>query len=777
MTPLAEPAPGVPEADDLFRQALALQRHGQVSLAEPLYTQILQLHPRHAGALHISGLLALERGAAPRACALIGQSIEANPNHAAAHADYANALQALGRSAEALASYDRAIKLKPDLMPAYFNKGVILQESGHLAEALASYERALALEPNFTAALYNRAVLVAALHRPEQALAAYGRLLQAAPNHVEGLSNRGVLLLERNRPDEALASFDLALAIAPRLANALNNRGNALRNLNRLREALASFDQALGVQPQFFEALRNRGDVLRLLGLPDAALAGLEAALRLRPRDPQTLLDRAQTLIDLKRHADAAACLTTLLETAPETDYARGLRLHVQGLGCSWEGYQANVRDLTDSVNAGRRADYPFPFLSVSDSAVAQARCARAFAADKYPAASPPLAKGKRYRHKKIRVAYISGDLRLHPVSALLTRVLESHDRSRFEILAISLRPMETSPMGQRVTAAFDEFIDVSDSSDHEVAALIRKRETDIAVDLMGFTQGARTGILARRPAPVQVNYLGFPGTMGARYMDYILADEFLIPANCRQHYTEKVVWLPECFQANDDHRIISDRKPTRRQLSLPDFGFVFCCFNNHYKLNPTGFDSWMRILSGVPGSVLWLAVDEASVRDNLRREARQRGVEAERLIFADRVPYADHLARLGCADLFLDTLPFNAGTTASDALWAGLPLLTCAGEALASRMAGSLLTAVGLPELITDSRERYEALAIELATASTRLAEFRARLESNRLTAPLFDSERFCRHLESAYLSMWERSERGKGPESFAVQPLPHAN
>jgi protein O-GlcNAc transferase len=584
-----------------------------------------------------------------------------------------------------------------------------------------------------------------------------------------------VLLLELNRPEDALESFDRALKLAPASAKVLNNRGNALLRLHRLNEAVASFDAAIALEPASFEALRNRGSALRKLGLKEAALASIDSALALRA-DSAAMLDRAEILVDLKRYPEAIACLNQLLALAPKTNYAAGLRLHLKGLVCDWEDYEAQVRELRAAVEAGGRADYPFPFLSVTDSASAQARCARTFTEDKFPAAASAVWRGKRYRHAKIRVAYVSADLREHPVSALLAGVFEKHNRGRFETIAISLRPAEQSSMGQRIRAAFDSFIDVSQMSDRAVAELLRERQIDIAVDLMGYTQGSRTGILAHRPAPIQVNYLGFPGSMGASYMDYLLADEFLIPAAQRRHYREKVIWLPECFQANDDQRTTAGA-PARRHFGLPELGFVFCCFNNHYKINPACFAVWMRLLRLAPGSILWLLAEEPAIRENLGRAAAAGDVDPKRLIFAPRIPYGDHLARLSCADLFLDTLPFNGGATASDALWAGVPVVTCAGEALAARMAGSLLTSVGLPELITHDLARYEALSLSLATTPDLLADYRARLKRNRHASALFDSERFCRHLESAYVSIWQRAESGKPPEALSVPALPRAS
>jgi predicted O-linked N-acetylglucosamine transferase (SPINDLY family) len=407
--------------------------------------------------------------------------------------------------------------------------------------------------------------------------------------------------------------------------------------------------------------------------------------------------------------------------------------------------------------------------LAVSGSAGLQLRCASNYAADipAFPEASARAAVF--HRHPRLRVAYVSGDLREHAVSYLLAGVLEGHDRAGFEVFGVSLKVGEGEGYGRRVREGCDRFIEVREWSDERVVEWMREQQVDIAVDLMGYTRGARSGIFARRCAPVQVNYLGYPGTLGAGFMDYLIADEFVIPPGSEQHYTEQVVRLPECFQPNDDKRQIGERL-SREQAGLPANGVVYCSFNNSYKINPRMFEVWCRVLKAVPGSVLWLVGETQEVRENLWREGEARGVERERLIMARRLPYAQHLGRLGAADLFLDTLPFNAGTTASDALWAGLPVLTCAGEAFAARMAGSLLTAVGLPELITHDLEAYEALAIELGREPGKLLALRTHLQGAGHRSALFDTARYCRHLEDAYRQMHERAERGERPAGFSV-------
>jgi predicted O-linked N-acetylglucosamine transferase (SPINDLY family) len=352
-----------------------------------------------------------------------------------------------------------------------------------------------------------------------------------------------------------------------------------------------------------------------------------------------------------------------------------------------------------------------------------------------------------------------------------MAEIFERHDRSRFEVTAFSFGPEKQDAMRARVSKAFERFVDVRGLQDAGVAALARKLSVDIAVDLKGHTEDARPGIFAQRAAPVQVAYLGYPGTMGAGYMDYIIADATVIPEAHKEHYTEKVVWLPDSYQANDSTRPISSRTYSRGLEGLPETGFVFCCFNANYKFLPGTFDAWMRILKHVQGSVLWLIEDNAEAVANLRKEAVRRGVDAGRLVFAGRLPQAEHLARQRLADLFLDTLPCNAHTTTSDALWAGLPVLTRSGETFAGRVAASLLKAVGLPELVVATQEAYEALAIALASDPARLAAIRRKLSAARLTSPLFDAARFAHNIEAAYVAMHERHLAGALPDHFAVR------
>ena len=746
---------------DLNRPEEALERYESGLRSSP------GLVPAHFG--RGNALLDLRRPL--EALASYEHTLRLQPNHPEALFNRGNVFLGLKNYDAAVDSYANAIALNPRYAAAYNNRGSALLSLRRVEHALESFDAALAIDPEFADALHNRGCTLRELRRPQDALDSFDRALRLQHDYVAALCGRGDALLDLGRPDEALAAYDRAVVLDPRCSGAHNGRGSSLRALRRIADSVACYDEALRLESDNAAAQYNRGNAMLDWGRRDDALASFERAIQLKPDFSAALRSRGDVLLALQRPEAAARCYEELLRSDPASEYAPGALLHAQQCGADWSvKITAASRECVQrAVLAGARADSPFSFLSVTDSPAAQLRCAQTFVSHRCPPAAP-MWTGERYRHGRIRLAYVSADFRVHAVSHLLAGVFERHDRRRFETFGVSLRPEERSGLGQRVKGAFSRFIDVSGRSDREVAELLRTLEIDIAVDLTGFTDGLRPQIFAQRPAPIQVNYLGFPGTMGAPYIDYILADAFVIPRALARHFSECVVYLPDCFQANDDRRTISGRVATRADAKLPEGAFVYCCFNNSYKLNPAMFDIWMRLLDRVSESVLWLVGAGEEAGGNLRREAGNRGVDPGRLVFAPRLPYAEHLGRLRLADLFLDTLPFNAGATASDALWAGLPVLTCAGEAFAARMAGSLLQAAGLPELVTHSLADYEAKALELAQQPQMLRRLREELSKKRSSAPAFDTDRCRRSLESAYAEMWQRHERGQERESFAV-------
>ena len=598
----------------------------------------------------------------------------------------------------------------------------------------------------------------------------YGAVLRANPRSAQALYLLGFIHSQRGQFDEAERLIGQSLQLNPQSPDAWYNRGCALQPLQRHADAVACFDRAVALKPDYDEAWTNRGVALLALKRHADAIQSFSRALALKPMDREALSNRGTALFEMKRYDEASADYDALFRLTPDFPYAVGNAALARAYCCDWRLLAEDRTRLHSGIQSGRAVVSPHASTLIIGDPDDQLRAAQVWVEQSCPESSASLWKGERYGHDRIRVAYLSADFHSHATAYLAAGLFEAHDKTLFETVAISFGPDDASGMRARLTKAFDRFIDVRDKTDAAAASLMRGMEIDIAVDLKGFTQDARPGILAFRPAPIQANYLGHPGTMGARYIDYLIADRRVVPDGRERHYSEKIVRLPDSYQCNDRQRRIAERTPSRAEEGLPDTGFVFCSFNGSFKITPEMFDVWMRLLKSVEGSVLWLLDDNPTAVRNLKREAEARGVSAQRLVFAPRRPLEEHLARHRLADLFLDTLPCNAHTTASDALWAGLPLLTCTGETFAARVAASLLSAVGLPELIVDSLEAYEALAIKLGRDPRALSQLKTRLAQHRDTAPLFDTEGFARHLESAYLTMWERAQKGLPAESFAV-------
>jgi predicted O-linked N-acetylglucosamine transferase (SPINDLY family) len=666
---------------------------------------------------------------------LPGGALDAPPPHQVVAQLYALAVaqQKAGSAAAAIQTYQRCLLLSPRSPEIHNNLGTALDQAGRLPEAAQCFQHALDLDPSY----------------------------------VRPLINLGKVLRLQGKPSEAVASVERALSFSPDNPSALTNLGFALADLGRRQDAIRALRRACELDPTLAEAHHGLGRVLLDSGGAAGALVSLERAVVLKPALLDACLLLATALLALHRLPEALQVVAAVLQRAPDSAEALAAGLNCSLKLCDWRTV-ARILERIRTLDHGTSHTQPFLLMAVSDDPEEHLEAARLRAAtvagDRV--ALPPPAT---WKHDRIRVAYVSGDFYTHATSFLLAEVLELHDRSAFEVFGVSFGPDDQSPLRRRVLAAFDQCLDARDRSDLEIATWLREHEIDIAVDLKGYTAYCRPGIFAHRPAPIQVNYLGYPGTMAAPFIDYLIADPFVIPEAERSFYTEEIIYLPGCYQPNDRQRLISPHIPTRREMALPEEGFVFCCFNNSWKITARVFDVWMRLLAGVPGSVLWLLEDNPSAVENLRREADARAIAPERLVFCGRVSNEAHLARHRLADLFLDTFPYNAHTTASDALWTGLPVVTFAGRTFASRVAGSLLHAVGLPDLVTTSLEEYEHLASKVASNPGHLAALRATLTSRPEALPLFDTPALCKHLESAYRHMLLLRSEGK-PETLAV-------
>jgi protein O-GlcNAc transferase len=754
-----------------LRRAFFAYSNGDLHEAERLCRSVAAAKPGLFDAWHLLAVVQVAMGRAEKALAGYDRALALQPSSAEALVNRGAALYDLRRFADALADCDRAIALKDQNPLAHANRGLALYALGRHHEALAAHDRALSLKNDYADAHANRAATLYALDRHAESLAGYDRALAINPGNAEANYNRGNVLRTLGRLSEALAAYDRALLLRADHTGALANRGAALSEMRRLGEALAGFDRLIEVSPSDFQAYYNRGNVLRDLGRFADAVASFERALALKPDFVDATYNRANTLFEMKLFAEAVEGFERTLAQNPEHPYALERAASCALQLCDWEKRARYGRELAADVRAGRSIISPFTVVGYTDDPALQLACARRFTAAAPPVS--PLPRRAARRPGKFRIAYLSTDFREHAVAYLLVDLFEQHDHALFETSAFSFGRDDGGDMRKRLVAAFDRFEDMHAASDLVVAERLRELDIDVAVDLSGYIAGSRLGVMPRRGAPIQVSYVGFPATMGAPFIDYIFVDRIIAPPGAENFFAEKLVRRPDSYLAHDRKRRIGERAPTREEAGLPRDGFIFCCFNNVSKITPEFFDIWMRLLAAVAGSALWLLPSNPAAESNLRAAAAARGVDPGRLIFAPRMSPEDHLARHRLADLFLDTLPYNAHTTASDALWTGLPLLTLPGRAFSARVAASLLYAIGMPELVAVDARDYEDLALRLAKEPALLASYRQRLAANRLTTPLFDSARIARHIEAAYSRMIERDQRGEAPTSFDVETL----
>ena len=751
---------------------MALRAAGRAEEAVQAFDRALAIHPNMAEGLYNRGVALGDLKRFELAVESYDRALTLQPEMAAAQVNRAVALAAMRRFDDAIAGYDRALAMQPSNVPALFHRGLAHRAMRRPQAALADFDRALALDPPHVDARYHRGVVMMDLERAVDALACFEAVMGAYHANAEMLNNRGVALWNLKRPADALESYERALALEPDFAEAWGNRGLALRDLARYDEALASLDMVLRLEPNNAVALNSRGNVLRDKKDYDAAIEAYSRAIQIRPDYAEAIIARGYTWWALKKFEAGTADVEQGLALNPDYPYGRGELLHTRMYSADWHDFDRRKAELEALVRAGKQVVQPFIFQAIAESPADAQACSRIWGEKKYPQLlSAPHDPVRRKDRNKIRIGYLSGEFRHQATAILMAGIYERHDRDKFEIVAVSAGVNDLTPMRARLEKAFDRWIDISKLSDQDAADVIRDAEIDILVSLNGYFGEARMGVFARRPAPVQVNYLGFPATLGMPYIDYIIADKIVIPEAERPFYDEQVVYLPDSYQANDDRGREMAATPSRTEAGLPDAAFVFCNFNNAYKLTPSTFASWMRILKQAEGSVLWLLESPAPYADNLRREAEKLGIAAERLIFAPDLPTAEHLARLRLADLSLDSLPYNAHTTASDALWAGVPLVTAKGTTFPGRVAASVLLAAGLPELVTENAADFEDLAIRLANDPAALKLLREALARNKKSCALFDTDRFRRNIEAAYQEMWDAWLAGEKPKSFAVK------
>lgn len=766
-------APNNPIVQAEFQRGFEHHRAGRLAEAAASYGKVVQADPSHADALHLLGSIKAQSGDPAEGVRLIGAALALRPDVALMWSNHANALSMLGRGDEAVAGYKRAIELAPDNVAAHYSLCGQLIGDGRAAEALEAMDRALASLADHHVLLTGKGRALAALRRFDEAMASYDAAVRASPRNVDALCGHGLVLNEMGRYAEAIGKFDQAIGQVPGHLDSIIGRCHAQTWSGKASEALVTLDKVVGVIPGHPVAHYARAHaLLRLLRTADAALAFAKSA-ELDPKLTEARYNHADCLRAMGRYDEAIPVFQRVLADDPDHVHAMSGMAVASMQCCDWEAQRSLTPRIEEKVKQGSRGIMPFAFLSMSSSKELQLLCSQAFIRNTCDLSAKPFPRRTDRGDGRIRIGYLSSDFRRHAMAYQMVELFEVHDRSRFEIIGFSGGEDDGSEVRKRIARGLDAFHDVIGRTSEEIARLVHEQRIDVAVDLNGNTINTLIGALAWRPAPAQATYLGFPGTSGAPFIDYVIADATVAPLEDERFICEKIVHLPGCYQVSDSQRRASTAAPTRTQYGLPQDAFVFCCFNTSYKISEEIFDVWMRILKAVPRSVLWLVRANDVMAANLRRAASERGVTPERLVFCSTVEPSDHLARHALADLYFDTLPYNSHGTGSFALWGGLPMLACRGPTFCGRVAASLLQAIDLPELVTESLEEYEALAIALGSHPERLAALRAKLERNRTTAPLFDTRLFSRHIEASYTTMHEIAQRGEKPRSFAVERL----
>ena len=738
---------------------------GQFDLALKDYAKAILIKPDYAKAhFNLAGTLE-DLDQLEDAVNSYKKALEIEPDYAEAFNNLGNVFKELEQNDAAVQSYKDALLINPEYVEAQFSLGIMLQDLGNPEAAIECYEAVLSIMPNFADAYNNLGTSFLDLGQFNEAVRSYKSLLKIKPESVEAINNLGIAFYKLHQFEDAIECYERAISFQSDFAETYNNKGIVLLDLGQFKKAANSYKQALKISPDFFEAINNLGIAFYKLHHFDDAIDCYEKAISFKPDFVDAYANLASVLKDLKRFDEALEIYESEIIQNSNLDFILGEILYIKMHLCIWDDLSIRLNELTNKINNGEKVISPFILLALIDDPEIQRKAAEIYIDNKFQNNDVLPSIGDYSKHSKIRIGYFSADFREHPVSSLTAELYEAHDRNQFEIYAFSFGPNTNDEMNLRIKAGVDHFHDVQSMSHKEIVMLSRSFEIDIAIDLGGFTQNARTEIFAMSVAPIQASYIGVLSTMGADYYDYLLAGQGMIPEINQKYFTEKIVYLPS-YQVNDSKELLPDKTFTKRELGLPEKGFVFCCFNHTYKITPAALDSWARILAEVKESVLFIYVDNDIAKTNLIKEIVTRNINADRLIFGERLAKSDYLARYKAADLFLDTRPYNAGTTGSDALRMGLPVLTLEGNSFNSREAATILRSINLPELITSSDKEYESLAIELGNNPEKIKLIKEKLVSNLSISPLYNTPLFTKNLESAYTKMYHRYKQGLKPD-----------
>ena len=706
---------------NLINEALQLHEKGKIQDAIRLYLKILENKKNDSQLLFLLGTAYIQIGNTNLGIEQLKKSIFLKPENLFAHSNLGNAFKDLKRYEDAIASYNKAIEIDINYAEIHNNKGNALKSLERYDEAIESYDKAIKIKSDYAFAYNNKGNALKNLERYDEAIESYDKAIKINPNYIEAHHNKGNILKDLKRFDESISSYDKAIEINPDYYFSFNNRGIIFQHLNHFEKALASYDKAIEINPNYPETYNNKGNILK----------------------------------ELKRYDEALTCYEKAIKLKSDFDYMLGKVLNLNMFLCNWIEFDSLIKEINNTIVKKSKVIEPFTFLGLIDNPVFLKLSSEKYIKNNFKKDLEIQSLAKYTNHKKPRIGYFSADFHNHATLHLMMDIFKNHNKSNFDFYGFSFGPQNNDIWNSQVKNYFLKFEDVSNNSDKEVAYLSRKLEIDIAIDLKGLTSNSRSGIFSYRAAPIQINYLGYPGTTGADYMDYIIADEVIIPKESSNNYTEKILYLPDCYQPNIKKREISKKSFKRSDFGLPENSFIYCCFNSNYKITPHIFNIWMNILKAVPNSVLWIYKTNETASKNLIKESKAKGVDPKRIIFASYLPNDEHLKRISFADLFLDTFPCNAHTTASDSVRMCVPIVTLIGKSFASRIAASILSCLDMKELITRDEKEYQNLAIDLARHPKKINEIKDRLIDAISSSPLFDSSKFTKNLENIYLQL----------------------
>ena len=712
---------------------------GRIDESIRSFKKVIELNPKYADGHNNLGVVLQEKGDLDESIKCFNKAMILKPNYSQAYNNAGIVYQKKGKLSLAAKYTKKAIFFNPNYVEAYNNLATITQDQGKFNQAIEYFNKAISLNPSYSEAYYNLGLAFSKLNEFDSAIKSYNKALSLKPNYPEAYNGLATIISQKGKLDEAIKLFNRAILLRPNYSEAYFNIGIVFKKQNKLYEALDSYLKAINFKPNYFESFYNIASIFEEQGKLHKAIDHYDKALRIRP----------------------------------DFDKAQAQKLHQKAKMCDWKTIQQD-KELFSKLGTHTNHIPPFTMLSFEDEPRNHYLRSKLYAKKKYLQKQIPLKEKCKISNKeRLRIGYFSSDLQNHATMYLAAKIFENYNKDKFEVYVYSFgKCLEHDEVREKLKNSVDVFKDVINFSDKDIAMLAREDQIDIAIDLKGYTKNSRTGIFAYRAAPIQINYLGYPGTMGAKFFDYIIADPVIIPETKKKFYSEEIIYMPYTYQPTSHSSIISNKKYTKSEMNLPNHSFVFCCLNNSYKISPNEFNIWMRILNKVENSVLWLFGSNKWAIKNLSKEAECCGIASKRLIFANQLPHPDHLARLKLADLFLDTFNLNAHTTASDALWAGTPIITKVGNSFGSRVAASLLKAVGLPDLVVQNEKEYENLILEIANSPKKLLKINEILSSNKLSKPLFNSEKYISHLEDAYNQVFENYLKGNKVKTIYVKP-----